>query len=127
MDDVIQILVFVVTIVIFIASAVIKQKKKPNGKSSNFESVVESLFGIPSEVNQPVKSPIIKDYYEEEEDFVIVESKKTEKEYEEGVRSIKLENNVNRVELIEEEEDDEDQFDLRQAIIYSEIINRKEF
>ena len=68
-----------------------------------------------------------KDYYEEEEDFVIVESKKTEKEYEEGVRSIKLENNVNRVELIEEEEDDEDQFDLRQAIIYSEIINRKEF
>ncbi len=127
MDDLIQILVFAVTFIIFVASAIMKQKKKPNGNQSSVGSFVDSLFGIPETQQQPVSNAYVEEYFEEE---VIPEEqpKKVEKTYEEGVRSITSKYAEKDLQQLEEEDKEEAfTFDARQAIINSEIINRKYF
>jgi len=131
MDDTIQILVFVVTIIVFIVSAVMQQKKKPDApKSSNFETIVESFFGIPQENSQVQREEIRTDYFQSEyteRDAVQNDSFKVRKE-----KMVDLVNTegVNAIaDPVEESHVDDvvTPFDARQAIIYSEILNRKYF
>lgn len=136
MDDTIQILVFVVTFIVFIVSAIMQQKKKPNAKSSNFESVVESIFGIPQESPQFQKEVSQNDYFQSEyneSDALQNESFRSRRDNmaklveKEGVKGI-----VDPLSIPEEDSHQEDElalapFDARQAIIYSEIMNRKYF
>jgi hypothetical protein len=122
MDDLIQILFFVLTFALFVFSAIRKQKKPNNKPASAVEVTLESLFGIPM-VEEPQQTQV-NDYFTKEEE-----------EYEfgadEGVSEL-IPETVNT--MVEEETDSDDdesennpahEFDLRKAVIYSEILNRK--
>lgn len=123
MDDLVQVLFFLVTLGLFIFSAIRKQKKQPNQKESQpnlIDNTFESLFGIPIEdkntmpkntlthekeiSNNPVN--VISD----EEVFIDQKDEQSE-------------------ELIEPTEPNTIpyNFDLKSAIIYNEILNRKHF
>jgi F0F1-type ATP synthase membrane subunit a len=52
MNDTIQILIFIATIVIFVISALRKQKSKQQAEPSEFQEAIEELFGIPSTPNK---------------------------------------------------------------------------
>ena len=125
MDDLIQILFFVLAFALFVFSAIRKQKKPNNKPASAAEVTLESLFGIPM-VEEPQQTRV-NDYLAEEEEY--------EFGTDEGVLEPKPEK-VNQLvdEEVEEEkewEEEESQskiaheFDLRKAVIYSEILNRK--
>lgn len=132
MDDFIQVLIFLVTFIIFIVSAVRKQKKKSGGKSSSFESVIESFFGV-QEKNTPEQQ--IPQYEQQENQFeqqiisdTNISKRKADKPlYKEGVDAIPNRDDYNYLEKETEEEDDESEFDLQSAVIYSEILNRRTF
>ena len=142
MDDLIQILVFVVTFIVFIASAIMKNKKKPDAKVSNFESVVESIFGIPQENLSFQKQVPANDFYqdnftsesffEDEYNRPTISKENSEKKLEklikeEGINAIPDDINTFSDEFDADEVTDRYEFDLRQAVIYSEILNRKYF
>lgn len=142
MDDLIQILVFVVTFIVFIASAIMKNKKKPDAKVSNFESVVESIFGIPQENLSFQKQVPVNDFYqdnftsesffEDEYNRPTISKENSEKKLEklikeEGINAIPDEINSFSDELDADKVTERPEFDLRQAVIYSEILNRKYF
>lgn len=127
MDDLIQILFFVLTFALFVFSAIRKQKKPNNKPASAVDVTLESLFGIPI-VEEPQQTRV-NDYLTEEEEY--------EFGTDEGVSAAKPEM-VNQ--LVEEEVEDEKEweeedsqskiaheFDLRKAVIYSEILNRKAY
>ena len=125
MEDVIQVLIFVVTFIIFIVSAVRKQKKKPNAKSSSFNGLIESVLGVPEEIRQPQQNI---DYDSFQNDtFIDTDTKSNETLVDEGIDAIP-DNNVDDIVDIETEDvSPESTFDLRSAVIYSEILNRKTF
>jgi len=136
MDDKIQILVFVVTFAIFIVSAIMQQKKKPNAKNSNIESIVESIFGIPQESPQIQREASQNDYFNTEynqvdeiqnESFRESKAKMTELVNQEGVKAVIYPVNETIEDNHLDNEEIKTHFDARQAIIYSEIINRKYF
>lgn len=123
MDNVFELIVFLITAVIFIVSAITKQKKKPNQKVSGMDNLVESFFGI-TEEPEP--------YVDSTDDSPVIEHSrlKTNNENRE-VKNVKEEVNV-MPDIEDERKDVEDSdqladFDLRQAVIYSEILNRKHF
>ncbi len=133
MDDIIQVLVFLVTFIIFIASAIMKKKKKPGAKNSNFESLVESFFGVSAQ-NQPIKKEV---QSEQEVSFFEDENKIKNKRVaknsintqfiEEGIDAIPDNNDGVKLGNQIDNETVEAEFDLREAVIYSEILNRKVF
>ncbi|MGD9992827.1 MAG: hypothetical protein AB7S69_05975 [Salinivirgaceae bacterium] len=125
MDDLIQILFFVLTFALFVFSAIRKQKKPNNKPASAVDVTLESLFGIPMvEERQPSRTD---EYLAEEDEY--------EFGADEGVSATKPEmvNHLVDEEVEEEKEWEEEEsqskiaqeFDLRKAVIYSEIINRK--
>jgi len=126
MDDVIQLLVFFVTIVIFIVSAVFKQKKKPEKQSSNFESLIETFLGVSPE-NQSIKQ-VGEDVFEVESEKKLKTINNNQHTFqEEGIDAIP----DSESEIEEDIQDDEVEygasFNLKQAVIYSEILKRKTF
>lgn len=142
MDDLIQILIFVVTFIVFIASAIMKNKKKPDAKATNFESVVESIFGIPQENLSFQKQVPMNDFYqdnftsesffEDEYNRKTISKESSDKKLEklikeEGINAIP--DNINSIsaEFDTDNGIERPEFDLRQAVIYSEILNRKYF
>lgn len=125
MDNIFELVVFFVTAIIFIVSAITKQKKKSNAKPSNVENLVESLFGLPDETQQqniaeeePIEYQETKTTYQPKTDF-----KRTESTI--GIKDAIPKDDIATME--NEEEDEEIDFDVRQAVIYSEILNRKHF
>jgi len=127
MDELIQVLLFILTIVIFVVSGLRKQKKKPNASPTPTDELLESLFGIPTP-----KPEII-----EEKEIIIEPLKEPIKEVkqkpfkpllpEEGIAAVsnKYGSNVSNVEEEKELEKTVPVLDLRTAVIYSEILNRK--
>lgn len=126
MDDVIQVVVFVVTFIIFIVSAILKQKKKTNTKNNNFGKVVESIFGLSVEAPQePHEDAFIDSMIIDE---VGIKSNQKQKPFvNEGVDAIPDKADEIYNDFENEEEIDEPSFDLRKAVIYTEILNRKTF
>ncbi|PKP11419.1 MAG: hypothetical protein CVU09_03900 [Bacteroidetes bacterium HGW-Bacteroidetes-4] len=126
MDDLIQILFFVLTFALFVFSAIRKQKKPNNKPASAVEVTLESLFGIPM-VEEPQQTQV--------NDYLTKEEEGYEFGTDEGVSAAKPEmvNQLVDDEVKEEKEWEEEksqskiahEFDLRKAVIYSEILNRK--
>lgn len=136
MDDLVQVLIFVATAIFFIFSAVKKSKKKSGNKSVTFESVVESFLGEPVkkaqelEVEPDTEFTQHQAWFEQEHDEVsVVEpSKSTKSSFEEeGVDAIPDKKSTSNLAYEIEEEEAELEFDLREAVIYSEILNRKTY
>ncbi|MDA3891935.1 MAG: hypothetical protein PF517_09775 [Salinivirgaceae bacterium] len=122
MDNIFEIVVFFITAIIFIISAVAKQKKKSNGKQTNVGNLVASFFGIPDELKQ--RPQII--YEEEPNQFEDIKQTTMRNEIsssDEGVDAIPN----NEAEDFEQDDTTQIDFDLRKAVIYSEILNRKEY
>jgi len=122
MDELINILVFVGTIAVFIYSAIRKTKKQPE-KGKPVPSVsLESLFGIQVEpITEPKVEvtdepmPYVKPEYIEEPKL-----KKTLKTQEIGAIPNEIKKNEISDPIIEEES-----FDLKSAVVYTEILKRK--
>ncbi|MGE4287611.1 MAG: hypothetical protein AB7E36_02890 [Salinivirgaceae bacterium] len=122
MDDLIQILFFVLTFVLFVFSAIRKQKKPNNKPASAVDVTLESLFGIPM-AEEPQQTQV--------NDYITKEEEEYEFGTDEGVPELMPETVTSKVE--EEMDGDEEEsenipaydFDLRKAVIYSEILNRK--
>jgi hypothetical protein len=126
MDDAIQVLVFVVTFIIFIVSAVMKQKKKANTKNNNFGNVIESIFGLSVEAPpEPQEDAFVDDIKIDE--VGVTSNPNQESFVNEGVNAIPDKVNENYNDFESEEELEESSFDLRKAVIYTEILNRKTF
>jgi hypothetical protein len=121
MDDLIQILFFVLTFALFVFSAIRKQKKPNNKPASAVDVTLESLFGIPMvEERQPSRTD---EYLTEEDEYEFGADEGVSELIPETVTS-KVEEETDR----DEEESDYNpayEFDLRKAVIYSEILNRK--
>lgn len=122
MDEFIEVILFVITIVIFIVSAIRKQKKKPDGKKAGMQSVLESFLGVEKE------QVLTADNYFDSE------SGRPVKESVEFQPSVSKDFNSEGIDSIPDSDDYEEevsdtnsgfQFDLRSAVIYSEIMNRK--
>ncbi|NOZ46768.1 MAG: hypothetical protein GXO79_08285 [Chlorobi bacterium] len=122
-----SILYIVISAIIIIASA-LKKKKKPTQnitgsseqkKPFNFMDVLQS--GISNMVEN---TPEPTTEYEEK---VEIETKKTEPVFIEGEDVIPDKTPIKDFDIILNEEDAGIEFDLKNAIIYSEIINRKQF
>ena len=129
MDDLIQILLFVATLVILIVSSVRKQKKKSGNKSFSFENVLESFLGEPvknrAEPQTEQQQAWSNQQYDEDS---VEEPQQPEKpKFEEGVSAITNNKNQSDGAYEIEEKQSEIEFDLREAIIYSEILNRKTY
>ena len=122
MDDIVQVLLFVLTLVIFIFSALRKQKKKPIASVSPADNLLESLFGIPQP--NPVFAPV-EDEMETEHYSEIMINPVTATLPEEGIVAITKPEASSRI--AEEDEKPFQNFDLRTAIIYNEILTRKNF
>ncbi len=124
MDDLKNILVFVVTIAFFIFSAIRKSKKKSPSKAGSIPQSIESLFGLQSESDG--FNDVTKQY-----DIPVdsVENKKVEANDEEiivdeGINAIPDEIKKTQITDIIIEKP---VFDLKAAVLYSEILKRKEF
>lgn len=123
MDNFFEIIIFIITAVIFVVSAVTKQKKKSVGNSNGMDNLVESFLGIPQdEYGNNVSQA--------KEEQVLIDEMKEAKQAKEPLNT---EKNVDAMpEFKEDELRSEDEvktvdFDVRQAVIYSEILNRKHF
>jgi len=120
MDDFFQIMVLLITIVIFVVSALRKQKKQTNQNPAIIDGVLESFFGIPPEL----KRPIIEDEPEVQQPVEVIAKKPYKPdnvvEGEKAIINKPVEN-----ELVNESQGIE--FNLRDAVIYSEILNRRTF
>lgn len=124
MDELINILVFVVTIVIFIVSAIRKSNKQP-GKSNNKSKVdLESLFGIQVEEPITVETEKPKEVVVKEKPMVDKKARIEKKTKLGGINNIP--NPIKETE-IKENVDNEPEFNLQSAIIYTEILKRKNF
>lgn len=123
MDDLVQVLLFVLTLVIFIFSALRKQKKKPTASVSPADNLLESLFGIPQP--NPVYTSIDEEAIEKR--YTEVEIKPvTPTLPDEGIVAITNKPEASSF-IYEEEEETYQPIDLRAAIIYNEILTRKNF
>jgi hypothetical protein len=117
MDDLIQVLFFVLTFALFIYSAIRKQKK-PNRQVKPIDNVLESFLGIPLE-NEPIKTEEQQQY-----NLNIFENKVS---IVDNQTDTKQEANLAKEMEPEEFNYQEPPFDLRSAVIYSEILNRRTY
>lgn len=123
MENLFELIVFFITAVIFIVSAITKQKKKPNEQSSGMDNLVESFFGLVEESNVSQRNERQEVAYENKEE--IVQRQKEEKKitYERASEHAEKE----KKDIESDVESQAVDFDLRKAVIYSEILNRKHF
>jgi len=130
MDDVVQVLIFIATFIIFIFSAIKKQKKKAGNSGLTVESVLESFLGgsVKGEPNtQANRSDSV---YEESyvEEKVVLERDTKKRRFEEGIAVISDKDGIYDEVMDEPDtEEDEREFNLRDAIVYSEILKRREY
>ncbi len=125
MDDLFQVLIFVVTFIIFIVSAVRKQKKKAGKKVSGIEGLLESFLG---QQEKPAHTPEeVRFEYPVQEEIITNTAKVTKPLREEGIDAIPDKKIKDDVYDIVDEEIEESEFDLQSAVIYSEILNRKSY
>ena len=123
MDDLVQVLIFIVTFVIFIVSAVRKQKKRP-APNPGMDDAFESLFGV-SQLSEV-------DSFETKEAAVQPPAKVTKKQVpksvlpEEGIKAIPNQPIIADDNTVESEPGHQS-FDLREAVIYQTILTRKDF
>lgn len=125
MDDFIQVLVLIVTLVIFVVSALRKQKKNGPQNSETLNKTLESLFGIPQEMVNPVVTEEPVKNLQVKKDQRANLSKKTiiQEPQAEGEKVIQ-----DKVEIDEPENEYRNkEFNLRDAVIYSEILSRKAY
>lgn len=125
MENIFELVVFFITAVIFIVSAITKQKKKTNQQThtSGMDNLVESFFGITEDTVEEPQVEAEQTFNEAPVDRTkkVVYNNKIAKETEKDVPNKRF------VTPSEEKEEEAIDFDLRQAIIYSEILNRKHF
>lgn len=124
MDELINILVFIGTIAVFIFSAIRKNKNTPNKAQENSAVSLESLFGIQTEEAIDAKT--------EEVDIAVIEKKPAHKKESYTENNIEPESKNAVPDMIKEGEigdlqPNEDRFDLKSAIVYTEILKRKNF
>ncbi len=125
MDDFFQVLVFVVSIIIFIVGAIRKQNKKSEQAPVDSDFSFEELFGIPQPVAAPVKP--IKAEAEFDEIFSAPVVKKPEPVFVEGEKAIKPTPKTTPVIKVDEPSKPVVQVDWQKAIIFSEILKRPEY
>jgi hypothetical protein len=130
MDDLIQFLIFAAVAIFYVASTVSKQKKKTAAKKMNSkqEQFINEEFSseefFMGNINSKEKFVSESQNFENKKNDIIFENKQTGNNdivFEEGINAIPdTEDNNYQEDTIERE-----YFDLRNAIIYSEILNRK--
>ena len=118
MDDIIQILFFVLTFALFVYSAIRKQKKQPTKQKGALDHALESFLGFPLTA-EPLHE---KAQYSESRFTEELDSKP---QWVDKQKETKIEAPIKINEAFEEEAPIKPAFDLRSAIIYSEILNRK--
>lgn len=125
MDDIFNILFFAVAIIVFIVSAIRKNKRGAQKPKSNIQSSIEALFDIPQE-RQVIETNDFIQHVETNKEKVskTVFENIIEKKHKERVSVIP--DKIKEYEISDVSESD-GTFDLRSAIIYKEILNRKEF
>lgn len=125
MDELINVLIFVGTIVVFIVSAIRKNKGKSEKSPNDFSSSIASFFGDVTvdqrkEQEVVVEHPTPKEHKPFSRYQSIAESmkdKKVRNDISEVIKNTEINDNPNS----------SIDFDLRSAIIYKEILDRKEF
>ena len=136
MDDVIQLLVFLATFIIFIVSVIIKQKKKSGTKGNKLESVIESFFGVTAENKSPTPSNWDVHVEAQADLFEAPTKDNNSMVNKKQIKTPLIEEGIDAIHdyggdlNIDNQIDDnvvETGFDLRKAVIYSEILNRKTF
>ena len=130
MDDLIQFLIFAAVAIFYVVSAVSKQKKKTAAKKMNSkqEQFINEEFSseefFMGNINSKENFVSESQNFENKKNDIIFENKQTGNNdivFEEGINAIPdTEDNNYQEDTIERE-----YFDLRNAIIYSEILNRK--
>lgn len=125
MDDLFQVLIFIITFIIFIVSAVRKQKKKSGNKSKGIEGVIESFFGVQEKLI-PKPQEVQFEYPTQEE--IVTETIKVDKPLHEEGEDV-IPNSESSIDAYDEVDDEIEasEFDLQSAVIYSEILNRKTY
>jgi len=132
MDDLIQFLIFAAVAIFYVASAVSKQKKKAAAKNMKTEQTQEKFINeefSPEEffmknINSEEFFVSESQNFENKKNDVIFEKKqKGNKDitFEEGIDAIPDVKDYN----YQDDTTEESYFDLKNAIIYSEILNRK--
>ncbi len=121
MDDLKNILVFVATIAFFIFSAIRKSKKKTASKGGNISESIESMFGLQTEHIQPSNQ------FEAPANLIDVKNDEiSNKEIIIKEEVNKMPNEIKQTQITDTIEN-KPVFDLKEAVIYSEILKRKEF
>lgn len=125
MDDIFNILFFVVTIIIFIISAIRKNKKGSQKPKNSIQSSIESFFDIPQEEIKVETNDFMQQVSINKDDLEEIEiPKKVTRDFTEAKSVIPDEIKEDEIGRPSEAGIE---FDLRSAIIYKEILNRKEF
>ena len=102
------------------------RKKKHSAASQGQEEETGGLFGLEDLIQETIQ-PKEKEYntidnFETIEEQVDNKTVPLKKEYKQSINNIEQESK-----FIEDNEDESQGFDLRSAVIYSEILNRKTF
>lgn len=124
MDELINILVFIGTIAVFIFSAIRKTKKAPNTGKENSQVNLESLFGFQTEPVAETRNEMA--------DITIANNtivNEKEPDYEEKIipkREDPIPDKIKDGEIGGQQHKKE-RFDLKAAIVYTEILKRKNF
>lgn len=121
MDELIQILVFVVSFVVFIVSALRKQKRKVVHEANDINHDLLDFFNV-NETNEEKEGELKINSVNEK---IVEQSKKNKKSHDKEVIINEKTNQTN--EYIDDNTDNDIEFDLRSAVIYSEILKRKTF
>ncbi|MBI9067127.1 MAG: hypothetical protein JEZ09_07535 [Salinivirgaceae bacterium] len=121
MDDLIQILIVVGSFVVFIISAIRKQKKKPLIAASSAEESIASVFGLNTYDDDKFVDRNTNSYMNSEAEASNIGKEKAVNDKQ------TIDNKKQVLEYIDDIEDCDYGFDLRSAVIYSEILNRKNF
>lgn len=132
MDDFGQIIGFIIAAIFFIASAIKKKNKKnaPAKKSNNFTDVLESFLG--EQTTPHSEEEYVEAYIEPEiQEKPIMQAPKQTTMFKKSESTISMERVHNsfkqekKINVIKPK--NKTHINLRQAVIYSEILNRKEF
>lgn len=125
MDDLLEIIAFLVTFVIFIVSAIIKQKNKNTTPSESNNGFMETFFDMDEATEEAYsKGEILEESLKRKQKMA--DEKSSQLQAQEGVDAIP-DGEDEFYEGQEQLASIKDDFDLRKAVIYSEILNRKTF
>lgn len=121
MEDIIQILVFAVSIVIFAVGAIRKQKNNANKTTGSFNNSLESLFDAFADTQQHT---IIETQVAKKPEKIVNKVVNKKADLQDGQKAVFAKKTANKPKVIKTGQNN---FNLKSAFIYSEIINRKYF